>query len=93
MTPGMWPAKMPTIEEAQRRQLACAFTRQFMENVLPNFPLMKEYEQECVMMAEIERLLSLYCTGTAEICAHFQKIAEDALACSLPKPFVMEKKS
>ena len=78
------PLKIPTIEESARRQLAHAFARQFLENVLPNFPIMNEYERERVMLAEVERLLESYSSGTAQLCANLEKLAHDALACSLP---------
>ncbi len=81
---GMNPLKIPTIEESSRRMLAHAFTRQFLDSVLPNFPIMNEYERERAMLAEVERLLEMYSRGTAQLCANFEKLAHDALACSLP---------
>lgn len=91
--PGIAPWKPPTFEEALRRRLADEFTASFFASTLPNFKAMDEGEKRLTMAVQVERLLRIHSERIQSACDVYEKMAKDALACSLPKPFVMEKKS
>ena len=71
-----------------RLQLARAFAYELRDNVLPLFSALEPNEQLAALIVEADKLMRQHDSFLTDACKRFEKIATDAINCSVVRTMV-----